>query len=580
MLTRRSSSSQGPRGRHHVAVDVVLILALSLVTEAARFSPKQGRAVISGDSAQHVDGAEALLSNDATPNFAFRKPGYTLILAGLGALTGNMSWSAIVANHWFLGMLPLAAYGLGYNLRGRRTGWIAAVLTIAQLQTALWGDRIMSEASFTFFLTFGILFLATGLSIAHKSGLWGPEGRSDSAGVGDDGMAGRNAYSPSEKRPRGARRVWVWLLGAGLFLACAWFIRAIGIAVIAAAVVCTAGFLRRAPRAALGGCALLVAPVMCAAATESTLNLRNNGRFKLSTGGLGIMLQTRARHFQGSPFPDTETTRWFLSLLPERRSEDAYLVNELDGCIARQRAINEQGMDEWSFNSMAAKSGLETIASDPVSYVRSGALIFVRHLLRQTGGPPLSPVTPDRRKPVVVHRAAPDFQTSQDYWYAFWFLPHRSVGESTALVEGMRTAAQQRAPFGRDGIWRSIRYYGAHPVAYDVLGALRAVGSVWPGFALILCGLLRLNWRTCTLLAVAYVLEAAIIAACGASDIANERYQFVWVGTDSALVACLVAAGVDALRAASAELRGSRGACVSPAGAHISRRSSTEPITT
>ena len=57
--------------------------------------------MICGDSAQHVDGARALLSEDETPNFGFRKPGYTLLLAELGRLTGNMSWSAVVANHVF-----------------------------------------------------------------------------------------------------------------------------------------------------------------------------------------------------------------------------------------------------------------------------------------------------------------------------------------------------------------------------------------------------------------------------------------------------------------------------------------------
>jgi hypothetical protein len=105
----------------------------------------------------------------------------------------------------------------------------------------------------------------------------------------------------------------------------------------------------------------------------------------------------------------------------------------------------------------------------------------------------------------------------------------------------MRVAAKQRAWFGGSGIWAALRYGGMHTTVVDALGVLRGVATLWPGFAIIFCGLLGLNRRTCAFLAAAYVLEALLIAACGCSDMANERYQAVWLATDTALAAVIVA---------------------------------------
>ena len=492
--------------RRHLLFDVIVILLLSLVAEGAHFSIRQGRAVICGDSAQHVDGARALLSEDQTPNFGFRKPGYTLLLAGLGWLTGNMSWSAVVANHALLALLPLAAYGLGCNLRGRGAGWIAALLVIAQLQVVIWGGRIMSEPLYACLLSFGILVFAVGLP-----------------------------------RPR----LCPWMFGAGVLLGGAWLTRSVGVTALAAAGVTLLWSLRHTPRRIPLACICFVLPVAGAWVAECSLNHATVGRFRTSTGSLGIMLQTRARFLQGFPLPATETTDWFLELLPERTPEDAYLANKLDGCVARCRARHDLGLDEWECSARAAKSGWETLSAHPGAYLKTAGNIFVRHLLRQEGTVSVSSVPPARRLPIIVHEAAPSFAESQDYWYAYWFLPHRSVEESVALVNEMRVDAEQRAPFGHDGFWEVIRYVGMLPVVVDVLGVLRAVGALWPGFALLLCGVLGLNRRTCLLLALAYVLEALIVAACGSTDLANTRYQFVWTATDIALVACLAAPVVE-----------------------------------
>ncbi len=501
-MTAIQPTTRATLTRNQLVIDIVCLLLISLFAETAHFSQRQGRVTVSGDSAQHVDGAEALLSSEKSPNFGFRKPGYTIILAAIGWLTGNMSWSASIANHLFLAMLPLAAYGLGIVLVSRLAGWIAAILLVAQLQIEYRADRVMSEASYTFFLTFGLLALA--IALRHKS-------------------------------------IIKWMLYAGIMLACAWLIRSIGIAAVIAATLVTLAVYRTTPRKACLACVCLLTPLALTVLLECSLNYNSQGHFSPSPGPFGVMLQTRARYLQGSPLPDTPTTDYFLGLLPERTRDDAFLVNKLDGCVARNRAFKRDGLDDWAFNQLATKSGEEIIAADPQAYIRTGAAIFMRQLLRRTGEPALSLVPPTRLLPIIQHASAIDFEESQRNWFGYWFLPQLSLEESTNLAQRIQTAANQPAPLGSRNFWHILRYYSTHPIIVDSLATLRAIGSLWPGLAILFAGLLGLHRPTCALLALAYLGDAAIVAICGATEIANERYQFVWIATDRVLVACLIA---------------------------------------
>jgi len=500
MHSTTNESDQAKRRHRGIVMDVLLILCLGLVAEAAYFAPKQGRAMFTGDSVQHVDSAEALLSADRQPYFAFRKPGYSYILAGLGWATGNMSWSAVVANHFFLGLLPLAAYGLSRKLLNRTAGWLAAILLMARLQTALYGVRIMSEASFALFLSYGALAFIHALS---------------------------------------ARRGYRWMTAAGILMACAWLIRAVGVALIGSGAIVLLVVYRRAPRKAAMNLACLMIPVVCGAIFECGINYRYSGQFRLTTGGFGMVLQTRARYFQGSDWSDDENTPWFLGLLGERTREEAFAVNRLDGCVARARALRG-GMDEWTFNRLAKQSALGMFWAEPLKYVKAFAVITTRHLLRRRLGPSASWTHPTKEAPIIVHEDVRAGIDPQEHWYAYWFLPERSIDESTALVARMKQAAAQRAPFGHGGAFATLRYLNGLPSVCDVLSVIRSVAFLWPGFALILCGMLGLNRRVCLFLALAYLLDAGIVGACGSTDTDNERYQFVWLATDTALVACLV----------------------------------------
>ena len=511
-------------GRAGTAFDILLILLLSVAAECAHFSSKQGRHVICADSVQYVDGAEALLSADKTPHFEFRKPGYSLILAATALVLGNMGWAVVAMNHLFQALLPLGVYGLGRNLRSRLTGWIAAILLMAHLQFQYRSERIMSEVPYTTILTLSLLVLAVGLS--------------------------RSLRPPLARGGRGGLS-W-WMLGAGVLLGAAWLTRSVAVAVIAAGLLCVVWTLRRTPRRALATCLCLTLPVIAAVLFECSLNQQYAGRFTTCTGTLGPTLLLRMRYFLGLPFSDTDSARRCLALVPERDPQDAYLVNKMDGWVAWYRALHEHGMNDWQLDKLMKQAATEMILANPQTYVRSCASVFVRHLLRQNtrrgerAVPSLSLVPPERRKPILVHSAAPDNQQSQDYWYAYWSLPQRTLAESRELVAQMRLAADVRAPFGRTGIWAALRYYSMVPPVRDALGVLSGVALVWPGFALIGCGLLGLNRRTCALLAAVYVLDAAIVAATAFSDGDIARFQYVWIATDTTLVAALVTPAVQA----------------------------------
>ncbi len=482
-------------------LDVLIILGISVAAECAHFTWKQGRHVICADSVQYVDGAEALLSPDKIAHFEFRKPGYSLILAAAAIALGNMGWAAVVVNHLFQAVLPLAAYCLGRNLRSRLVGWVAAILLVAQLQFHYRAERIMSEASYTTVLTLAILLCAVGLS--------------------------------------GRRQRW-WMMTAGFLFGFAWLIRSIAVVAVAAAVGCLLWQARRRPFRASAACLCLLAPLAGAVLFECGLNHHYVGRFKTGTGTLGLTLLIRARYFEGLPFPETEAARQCSALLPERDPEDAYRANKLDGWVGWYRAVHDQGVSEWAFDDLARRAAGEVLTAHPGAYLRSTCEIFLRQLLRRAGGASLSRVPAELREPVLVPADAHDDQDAQQYWYSYWALPHRTQEEARSLVARMKAAAEQRAPLGRLGLWSELRYWSLAPAVVDVLSVLRGVGSLWPGFALLLCGPLGLNRRTCALLAGCYILEAAVVGATSFSDLANARFQYVWLATDAALAAALV----------------------------------------
>jgi hypothetical protein len=378
------------------------------------------------------------------------------------------------------------------------------------------GVRIMSEATYAAFLTWGLLALLCGLKSARGNG---------------------------------------WYLAAGMLLGGAWLVRAVAITVIVGSVSAVAWCNRQSAKRAATACLLFILPIVGAVALECGLNYATSGRFRASTGGFGIMLLTRALYFQGSPLADTPASGELLALLPERDRETAFSVNHLDGCVAWCRARRDLKMDECRFNDLAVRAGVETIAADAKAFLKSATVIFVRHVLRQRQGTPLAAVAPDGRKPIIVHDSAPSFEESQNHWYEYWFLPHRSLDASRSLVEKVTAEARERAPFGRGEPWDTLRFLSMHSMTTDALSAVRSVASLWPGFALLLCIPLGLNRRACALLAAVCLLEAVLIATCGSTDMDNERYQHVWIAIDTALTSALIASVCTSVRASLSAAR-------------------------
>ncbi len=502
----RADAFAGRNAAVRTSLDIAAILFLSLLAECAHFSWKQGRHVICADSVQYVDGAEALLGKHETAHFEFRKPGYSLILAGVYLLFGNMGWGAIALNHAFQALLPLAAYGLGRNLHSRLGGWLAAVLLIARLQAEYRSERIMSETVYATMLTFAVLVFAAGL---------------------------RRLQQPPF-------RCAAWFFIAGGLLGFAWLIRSVAVAVIAAAVLCLLWALRRAPIRAVNAIVCLSLPIVAFVLFECTLNGGYADRFWPGTGTLGPALLIRMRSFVGAPFPQTDTAQKCLSFLPDREPEDAYLANKLDGWVAWHRAIHQGGMDAWQIDALMKRAALEMIRVQPGTYLGSMAGVFARYALRQNGSSSLERVPSDRRQLLMLPTDSVTNQDGQEPWYAHWALPKRTREHSAAIVERMRTEAQTRAPFGEGAFWQTLRYWSMTPIVSDVFGLLRQLGSLWPGFALLGCGLLGLNRKTCSFLALAYFFDACIVAATAFSDSDITRFQFIWVGIDTTLAAVLV----------------------------------------
>ncbi|MCH7993846.1 MAG: glycosyltransferase family 39 protein [Planctomycetes bacterium] len=505
-VSQRAGTQQIPRAEstttaigasrwRHILLDVLLIAVASFLLETTHFSFQQGRSVICGDSAQYVNSAEALIEGNKAPHFEMRKPGYTLLLAGIGLAFGNMGWAAVVCNHFLLALLPLAGYGTGRHLHGRAVGIAAALIVMVQLQGVVYGNRVLSESLFVCLLSFGLLVLAVG-----------------------------------SVRPRPA----VWNAAAGTLLGLAWLTRGTGTAVIAAAAVFLVIVCWRHRRKTLISVGAFALPIVVLVCFECELNRLTTGQFRPANGTAGATLALRLRHLDGADVPQTEAAQQVVALLPERSEDDVFLANHVDVWVARYRAIHDQGMDEWEYDGLMGRFGRDMVATRPLSYIWNSVKMAGRHLLRVADGEALSSVADERRAGILIHPAAPDAEEGDVYWYAYWGLPHLSLEDSVALVDRMKIAAAQEAPFGDSRFWAALRYYISMPAMASMLSGLRHVGSLWPGFALLGCAWLGLNRRTCLLFGLAYLADAALI---GLLTPTTHRMQFIWIVTDAALTA-------------------------------------------
>ncbi len=491
------------RARTHVRLDIVLVLLIGVMAECAHFGWRDGRPILNADSAQYVDAAQALLSPDRAADFSLRKPGYPFMLAGLALLTGDMSWSPLALNHFLLGLLPLAAYGFAAVMLSRWAGWLAAILTIARLQTFVPSERIMSEAPYMFLLSFGLLAAVMAITRA----------------------------------PRAAR---AYLLSAGVLLAGAWLVRGVAIVPIAAVLACFAWIYRSEPRRILRLSLCLIVPLAGVALFECSLNYANQGRFRTSTGSFGLMMMMRTRHMQGLPMPQGDSARRALALLPERAPDDAYRASELDTWVARYRAIHDHGLDEWEMDALMRETALQIVAEHPFEFLRCSADIFGRHLLRRDDLRFDRHVPLAHRYPCVLHVTGADDPDFEWNWWTYWGLPHRSIEDSRRLALNMRTVAEVRAPFAHTEPLPTLRYLSMTPAVSNTARMLRELAPIWPGLALIVLVILGANRAGCALIALAYVLDAGLISLCCPSEMAAMRYQSIWMVTDTALTGALL----------------------------------------
>ena len=489
-----------------IAFDLLLVVAVSFVAQATHFSYQQGRAVISGDSAQYVASAEAVLDADKTPHFEMRKPGYILFLAGVAYVFGNMGWAAVAGNHVLLGLLPVIAYGFGFYLRGRATGWVAAILVLARLQSEYRADRIMSEALYVVLLSAAIFLFVIALS---------------------------------------SRRVSRWMIGAGLGMGLAWFTRSAATPILLACMVLI--FVRHRSslrKAVLVSCCFLI-PVLAFVVMECSLNRVFAGQFRPSNGTAGATVLLRARNFQGFEWPHTPEAKRVIGFLRQRDPDDAYIANLLDAWVARYHAVHDLEMNEWEYDGLMRTVGLDMLRDNLGTYTKSSLHMALHHLLRKPDGQALSLVPQQRLADPLIHPSAIHDPEAIKYWYAYWGLPHLSTKDSVALVDRMKIAAARKAPFGDGDAWKALRYWKTKPLVAGALIGLTWISGLWPGFALVGFSFFGLRGRTCAFLALAYVVDALFI---GFLTPTTARIQFGWIVMD-AVMAGAFAVGVVGLLA-------------------------------
>lgn len=244
----------------------------------------------------------------------------------------------------------------------------------------------------------------------------------------------------------------------------------------------------------------------------------------------------RMQAFQGAEVPDSDEGRFLLSLIPERAASDAYAANGGDQWVSIARAVRHQGMDAWAFDDLCRRVAIDAVNADRLSFLGNSLQLSVYHLLRmREPGMSISPVSESRRAGVITFSPS-DRNTGINRTSAYWALPYRTAAASVDLANRVRERAEQRAPFAGSGVWSAMAYWKTKPIVITACEMLTRIGSLWPGFALLLCPWLGLNRRTCCILAAMYVAEAVCLSIMTVTD---HRYQSVWMVCDSALAAAL-----------------------------------------
>ncbi len=515
--------------RFATLTDVVVILLLSGVFSLAQFSVRQGRAVLCADSLQYLDNAELILSPDGEPSFGYRKPGYSYMLAGLIAWLGPHVWGFVAANYLLQSIFPLLAYALGRCLRSRGVGWLAAILTIVRLRESIWAERVMSEVAYTFVASIGIVMVSYALS---RLG-YAKRSSSHESTLHDSTNACLN-------NPLTDRKIEFLFALAGVFVAVAWFIRPVALVILAASVLLLIWLRRNRFAHSMVLLGLLAAPTAGAVLVECALNNKGGGEFRPCTGTIGAMTLMRARHVQGIPMSESAVATKCAAFLPERTVEDAYRVNHVDVWVARDHLIREMKMNDWEVDRQLGDAGWDLIRRHPGEYLVIGLQVFGRTLLRQTSGPAISRVPVQDLQPIMRHPSAADDLQFQEHWYAYWALPNRPLESSLSLFNRWDESARTKAAIEGEP-FKSLRYLFMAAPTSDVFGMMGKVGSLWPGFAILLCGVLGLDRRVCAFLAVCYVLDAALVGTFGACEQAIARYEWVWFVCDTTLAAALFA---------------------------------------
>lgn len=523
--------------------EIGIVLGLSFVFLGARFSVTGGKAVLCADSLQYADNAIALLDPHIAADFAFRKPGYSFLLAGVCGLFGSLGWPAILVNYLLIGLWPAGAYGLARQISEHRfAARLAAAGTLCLLTAYPWADRLMSECLYGTLLIAALMLIARGLRKYRDTTSCCPK---PSAAHPD----------PEQSFPNPDANVILFFLVGGFMLALAWLTRSAAISVIAGVILIVFWQMRASLRRAALTIATLIGSILAAVLVECGMNASTHGIFRPCTGTFGPMLLMRMCALQGLPLaqqnfaatcakpgsvpPDTKQSFADLfgqasveavcaALLPERGIEEAYVAHPLDVWVARHRAIRH--MDEWQADDLFARAARRIMIAHPDEYLATSAYLLVHWGLRR----PLrteDPGAPGWRS-MIRHPRADEDQP----WYAYWALPGRDMEHSLKVTDRLTRQASRRASFVAGEPWSTLRFVYMRTGVDRIAAPIGTILRGWPLLAVPVCLIHgRRRGGTMLMLSVAMVADALLACLTAPSADAFQRFMDVWLPVDCAL---------------------------------------------
>jgi hypothetical protein len=328
----------------HAGRTALLVFGLSLAFQLSRWIVDAGTlgAKTGDDDEVHIFlGYQVLGYFDEPPVFAYRGPGWPLMIAGLLSVFGHDAiWSVGLYNRLLLSTLPPLLYLILGRFLREPLAIAAAALSLAMPYNEFLATVAVADLPYTAASLFSLFALVLALTTG----------------------------SPHR-----------WLMIAGLVLTGKTLTRITGLGITLASALAFLLASRGRLRLRLGQAILVGAPVVAALLVLSGYNRTVSGHFRPGTGGSIAFLDGFARYF--SRAPDTPAVREIAALVPEVAAP--YLFQTGNTVSLAQYRFTASGRgDVFAFAGLADRAVVELVRALPDEYVArlgSAALVTMLH---------------------------------------------------------------------------------------------------------------------------------------------------------------------------------------------------------